>query len=137
MSLDAILLAIALAQEGIYRAPAAHVSTPVVVEVETFAGNGLYPTIDLPADYNNGCFEHPVEQAELDNDGNPCVRTVDNYVKTSDHGDAVVTADDLTPASCDSGTGYWLVTSTWRARQLQTLNPGLVCVDGERYGAIG
>jgi len=138
MTLDAVLLTIALAQEGIYRQPAPHVSTAVVVEVESFAGNDLYPTVDLPADYNNGCFEHPVERAELDNDGQPCVRTVDNYVTTGDYGDAVVSADDLAPATCDSGTGFNMVVSVWRARQLIELNPGLVCEFGvERYGAVG
>ena len=132
--LDQVLLTIALAQEGIYRQSAPQPATQVVVEVEAFAGNGLYPTIDLPADTNNGCFEHPVEQAELDSVGRPCVRIVDNFNR---HGDAVVTADDLAPATCDSDTGFYMVVSVYRARQLQELNPGLVCTPGERYGATG
>lgn len=53
----------------------------------------------------------------------------------TNYGDAVVTADDLAPATCDSGTGFYMVVSVWRARQLQELNPGLACTPGERYGA--
>lgn len=90
MSLDAVLLTLALAQEGIYRQPAPQVATAVVVEVETFAN--------------------------------------------ANHGDAIVNADDLTPMSCDSGTGFWMVMSTWQANRLIELNPGIVCIDGERYG---
>jgi hypothetical protein len=142
--LDQLFLAAALLREAAHAttteqpivieapAPAPHVATPVVVEVQ--AGNGLYPTVDLPASTNNGCFEHSTEQAELDNDGNPCVRTVDNFNR---HGDAIVTADDLAPATCDSGTGFYMVVSVWRARQLEALNPGLVCAPGERYGVTG
>ena len=56
---------------------------------------------------------------------------------TNNYGDAVVTADDLAPATCDSGTGFYMVVSVYRARQLQELNPGLVCTPGERYGVVG
>lgn len=54
---------------------------------------------------------------------------------TNNYGDAVLSADDLAPATCDSGTGFYMVVSVWRARQLEALNPGLVCTNGERYGA--
>ena len=135
MNLAGLLLLAQTVREPIPQPVSTQIRTEII-EAATVCGNGLYPRPCHDPAVNNGCSEWDVEQAELDNDGNPCVRTVDNYV-IADHGDAIVSADDLTPASCDSGTGYWLVTSTWRARQLQVLNPGLVCVDGERYGAIG
>lgn len=53
------------------------------------------------------------------------------------HGDALVDADDLAPASCDSGTGYWMVVSVRHARVLLEANPSLVCEPGvERYGPV-
>jgi hypothetical protein len=70
----------------------------------------------------------------------PTVRTeiIEAATITNNHGDAIVTADDLAPATCDSGTGFYMVVSVWRARQLEQLNPGLVCEFGvERYGVTG
>jgi hypothetical protein len=142
--LDQLFLAAALLREAAHAttieqpiaieapAPAPHVATPVVVEVQ--AGNALFPRPAYDPSIANGCSEHDIEAPELDNDGNPCVRIVDNH---SRYGDAIVTADDLAPATCDSGTGFWMVTSVWRARQLEQLNPGLVCTPGERYGVTG
>lgn len=98
------------------------------------AGNAIFPRPASDPTVNNGCSEHDVEAPELDNDGRPCVRIVDNFNR---HGDAVVTADDIAPATCDSGTGFYMVVSVYRARQLQELNPGLVCTPGERYGVTG
>lgn len=108
------------------------VIAPAAIVIE--AGNALFPRPAHDPTVNNGCSEHDVEAPELDNDGNPCVRIVDNFNR---HGDAIVTADDLAPATCDSGTGFYMVVSVFRARQLQELNPGLVCTPGERYGATG
>lgn len=68
----------------------------------------------------------------------PAVRTeLIEAATITNYGDAIVTADDLAPATCDSGTGFYMVVSVWRARQLQELNPGLVCTPGERYGVTG
>ncbi|MFA7265742.1 MAG: hypothetical protein WC054_05470 [Candidatus Nanopelagicales bacterium] len=68
----------------------------------------------------------------------PAVRTeIIEAATIVNYGDAVVSADDLAPATCDSGTGFYMVVSVYRARQLQELNPGLVCTPGERYGATG
>jgi hypothetical protein len=63
--------------------------------------------------------------------------TVDEPPIVNRYGDFTPDVDDLTPATCDLGTGFWMVTSTRQAHVLQANNPGTFCEYGiERYGPV-
>lgn len=129
MNLAGLLIAAQTIREPIPQPVSPAVRTEIIE-----AGNALFPRPAHSDTLNGGCNEWDTESPELATDGAPCERIVDNFNR---HGDAVVTADDLAPATCDSGTGFYMVVSVYRARQLQGLNPGLVCTPGERYGVTG